>query len=484
MIHDPKSPSPEDRADSHTFKQLPSPDQAELERVLASLGLSPVGELKLVADLKTHLVIPAITVQSKASSTRYAALLASDGSVVVRLMSKAVRYLLEGWVPTQAQAHHAARQNTRAEDLPLPDRTQNENIPARCTARIARTCRGEEPISAARARQLIRADHAFLDDQGTLQRLCGECSRQSQEAVAEALANLRALSRAATNPKGFKPPFAPPGLQALRDSLPDYTGPGLEYLQAEAEPETAPRPAPSTQVPQRLKGSANWNETAWHGELTPGTAYALGVIAGDGTIREDRIVIELDPEDEDILVAVCRVLDADPSRIYRSSRSAASGMTSVTSVLSLSSPTAPRDALNKLGLKNPGRKDHLIQVPPSLSEDCFRGFLRGFLDTDGTVCQSRGRTPQLQFYSNSLSFLTVLRQRTGQLLGLPAIGFLYEGRLHQWVVSGVEAQTLAQWLWPEDQEWVGGLRKAERATELLVNLQSQRRAKPKRINLT
>ncbi|MBP1629077.1 MAG: hypothetical protein H6Q00_3552, partial [Holophagaceae bacterium] len=243
----PKEPHPRPFAgsdfSSQPFKVLPVPTAEAARKALDALGLHPLGEIQLVAEVSTRLIIPVVTAAAGAdgkSSTRYAALLADDQTVMVRLMTKALRYLHEGWIPTREQAYALARRRKMTPDLPLPDLKSTARIQAHCMAELSGTCRKDESITVERARQLIRIGQAYVDDEHTLQRICGECSRLDPTMVAQAQAKVLAAATHATNPTGTSDVPKPPGLEALRASLPDFAGTGLACIPP-PDPEEPPR---------------------------------------------------------------------------------------------------------------------------------------------------------------------------------------------------------------------------------------------------
>ncbi|WP_005034762.1 LAGLIDADG family homing endonuclease [Holophaga foetida] len=475
------------------FKCLPVPAPEAVQAALEALGLRPLGEVQLIAEVTTRLIIPVVTVVAGAagnSSTRYAPLLADDQTVAVRLLSKAMRFLREGWVPTHAQAHGQARRRQADPNLPLPHLRNTARIQSRCTAALAGTCRHEAPITVERARQLIRGGLAFRDDAECIQRICGECSRREVSTVARAQAQLQAAAAGASNPRGVFEAPEPPGLVALRAKLPDYTGPGLECLSVpeSAVAEKSAKPALTSSPAARQKGTANWNEQVWRGQWSPEMAYALGVIAGDGAIQPKRVVIELDERDQDVLVAVCHAVGADPSRIHPVKR--VNPGQSI--ALPLSSPVATPALLQRLGLSRPGHKDTAIDIPPGMPDIYLPDFLRGLVDTDGTVTRCGSNTAQMAIYSNSAKLIESLRQRVGHATGLPGLGFIWAPKNpgtgpgtsnHQWVVTGHQAKMLAHWIWPDHRTWIGGIRKARLAESLLKELTPSRKPKIKTLRL-
>ncbi|MBP1627113.1 MAG: hypothetical protein H6Q00_1588 [Holophagaceae bacterium] len=473
------------------FKCLPIPPEEAVQQVLTKMRLQALGEVQLVAEVSTRLLIPVVTVVAGASgknSTRYATLLAEDGIVVVRPLSKALPLLHEGWVPTQAQAYARARRRLGDPEQPLAHLKHTDRVPAHCMAELSTTCRHDHPITVERSRQLIRAGLAFQDDQQVIQRICGECCRKEAMAVATAQAKLATQAAEATNPRGISHFPCPPGLEALRAKLPAYDGLGLDGLLPQGPRPEPPGLPPASALPSsRKKGTANWNERVWQGAWSPGMAYALGVIAGDGTIQPNRVVIELDARDRDVLAAVCRAVKADPARICPVKRSTP-GEPGKSVALSLSSPVATPALLHRLGLTAPGPKDAAINVPPGLPDAYLPDFLRGLIDTDGTVTRCGTNTPQLALYSNAPQLLQNLRQRVGAALGLPGLGFIWAPknpsdapgtRNQMWVITGHQARLLAHWLWPDDRPWIGGKRKAQLAADLLKGLTLARRPKIK-----
>lgn len=206
-------------------------------------------------------------------------------------------------------------------------------------------------------------------------------------------------------------------------------------------------------------------ERAWTSEL----AHAVGVILGDGSITKDWITIELDQKDTDILQFVARAVSMPEAAIHMTHRKAKGGE-SRTATLKLCSRAAVKDLLTRTGLQRPGAKHHVIKIPPSLPDEFLPDFLRGLIDTDGTVVLPNRRSPQIVLYSNSLTMLQELQARCSPILNSPRLGAIHVGACrgtHMWVITGHEAKPLAEWLWPVSG-WVGGQRKAGEANEKVL----------------
>jgi len=212
-------------------------------------------------------------------------------------------------------------------------------------------------------------------------------------------------------------------------------------------------------------------------------AYSLGVCLGDGALHKDWLTVELGLKDRDILEAVAQTVGIPESAIRITQRRKEGEIVCATSTLKLCSRSMVRDLLERTGLPAPGAKHSTIRVPPELPDACLPDFLRGLIDTDGTIVKAKKRSPQVVLYSNSLGLLQELQTRIGPLLGSVRLGAIHEGACrgtHMWAVTGHEAQSLVAWLWPSTGGWVGGKRKALEAVHKVLAWVPRRRARAKR----
>lgn len=448
------------------------------EHVPANIGVSTTQSLTLVADFDLRIILPVVEISYPGSSAfrRLAILLASDGNPVARDLAHAMDWLRNGCIPTRAEAYHAARIARKPLDFPLRYLKQGDCLQAICEAVASQQCRGVGSLGVCRARQVIQQGRGFLDDGGVLRWICGSCAQ----------------GKGLLPWKGFRD-----GSESARDPF------GLEWGHSKGPRvmvTLTPRPSHSSRTsaipkadvipPVRRKGQARWDEEAFSRPWFFNLAYAMGVIAGDGAIRSDRIVVELAAQDRDILEAVCSALGADPTRICEVRRKA---QKVPTMKIALSSPVAPAQLLDRLGLAKFGPKHEVLVIPPDLPDGVLGDFVRGFLDADGSVHQCKDRSPMIQLHSNSRALLDQLRARIAPLVGSPLLGALHrpsgtdaKGRPRKgWAlaITGYEAQDVARWLWPSNRRWVGGSRKYNLARHLILGWKPRRARKAKRRNL-
>lgn len=217
-------------------------------------------------------------------------------------------------------------------------------------------------------------------------------------------------------------------------------------------------------------------------DWTPEMAYAIGVCLGDGSIHQDWITIELGEKDRDILEAVAQAVGIPDEAIRVTTREIVGKGSARTATLKLCGRSTVRDLLARTGLSNPGAKHTLIRVPPEFPDSFLPDFLRGLVDTDGTVVAPARRSPQLVLYSNSLELIQELQARVSPLVGSIRLGAVHEKACrgtHMWVICGHEARTLTQWLWPSTG-WVGGRRKAGAAEKKVLGWVPRRAPRAKK----
>jgi hypothetical protein len=212
-------------------------------------------------------------------------------------------------------------------------------------------------------------------------------------------------------------------------------------------------------------------------------AYAIGVCLGDGSIHKNWITIELGAKDRDILESVAKVVGMPDAAIRTTIRTKDGKAPCETATLKMCGRAAVRDLITRTGLNAPGAKHAEIRVPPELPDAWLPDFMRGLVDTDGTVVKAENRSPQVVIYSNSLCLLQQLQSRIGPLLDSVRLGAIHPGACrgtHMWAISGHEAKSLVAWLWPSSGGWIGGKRKALEASKKVMTWVPRRRARLKK----
>ena len=239
-------------------------------------------------------------------------------------------------------------------------------------------------------------------------------------------------------------------------------------------------------MPSARRGAVRWDWDrsvfASHRDWTPEMAYTVGVCLGDGAIYKDWVAIELGQKDRDILEAVAQAVGIPEAAIRVTTRKIAGKGSATTATLKLCSRSAVRDLLARAGLSGPGAKHTRIQVPPTLPDDFLPDFLRGLIDTDGTVVAPARRSPQIVLYSNSLDLIQELQARVSPLVGSVRLGAIHPQACrgtHMWVICGHEARALTTWMWPASG-WVGGRRKAAVAAQKVMGWIPRRAARAKK----
>ena len=272
----------------------------------------------------------------------------------------------------------------------------------------------------------------------------------------------------------------------MAKAIPTTTLPSsLSAREAELPPDT------HSSVPVQFAPPAHRSAVRWDWDRrvfapdrdwTPAMAYTVGVCLGDGAIHQDWVTIELGSRDRDILEAVAQAVGISEAAIRVTTRTIAGKGNATTATLKLCGRSTVRDLLARTGLSHPGAKHTRILVPPTLPDDFLPDFLRGLVDTDGTVVAPARRSPQIVLYSNSLDLLQELQARLSPLVGSVRLGAIHEKACrgtHMWVICGHEARTLTAWMWPASG-WVGGRRKAEAAAQKVMGWIPRRAARAKK----
>ena len=172
--------------------------------------------------------------------------------------------------------------------------------------------------------------------------------------------------------------------------------------------------------------------TEWDGPLDFGQGYLLGLLVGDGTLKQDAAVLSAWPAQAvangDFVGPRAGIralmIEAEKAALALPHRSDFKGWTAVSGRdewrLSL---TALRDLAFSLGM-SPGDKE----VTPALektSSETYRGFLRGFFDTDGSVQGSQHKGVSVRLSQSNLARLEAVQR---MLLRLGITSTIYANR--------------------------------------------------------
>jgi len=147
-------------------------------------------------------------------------------------------------------------------------------------------------------------------------------------------------------------------------------------------------------------------DSLYSANLSPESAYILGLIASDGTIgRNNSIRIGLQSSDEYLLESI-----ADWLHIRKPIRRQHEHCEM--SYITIHSKQICVDVMRLLGLTSAGKKDSLVQFPVSISKDLYNSFLLGYFDGDGSVGvrEDQWNYPRASIASNSLSMLTSIKE--------------------------------------------------------------------------
>ena len=170
-------------------------------------------------------------------------------------------------------------------------------------------------------------------------------------------------------------------------------------------------------------------DTHWDGALSEEQGYLLGLLVGDGTLKQDAAVLSVWPQ----VVAVnagsgggCHALMAEALRCAASlpHRADFTGWSEVAGRNEFRLKSAAlRDLAFALGMQ-PGDK----AITPALeraSSDAYRGFLRGFFDADGSVQGSQAKGGSVRLAQSDLPRLQAVQR---MLLRLGILSRLYRDR--------------------------------------------------------
>jgi ribonucleoside-diphosphate reductase alpha chain len=168
----------------------------------------------------------------------------------------------------------------------------------------------------------------------------------------------------------------------------------------------------------------------WPGELTEGEGYLLGLLVGDGVLKEEAAVLSVWTKEQvvhglplengasSIMELVLRYAEDLPHR------SDFSGWCPVKGRSEFRLKSAPLKVLaERMGLR-PERKTITPEIERA-SSDGYRGFLRGLFDCDGLVQGSRDKGVSIRLAQSDLELLRAVQR---MLLRLGIVSTIYEER--------------------------------------------------------
>ncbi|MBI2267805.1 MAG: ribonucleoside reductase class II, partial [Armatimonadetes bacterium] len=172
----------------------------------------------------------------------------------------------------------------------------------------------------------------------------------------------------------------------------------------------------------------------WKGSYTEGEGYLLGLLVGDGTLKADKAVLSVwNPETRAVVNGSPEVAMPGVLTVMQTALEYAQALphrADFRGWMAVPGRTENRMSLGhvkklaaELGM-SPGSKD-ITPVMERASSDFYRGFLRGFFDSDGSVQGSQTKGVSVRLAQSDRDRLLAVQR---MLLRLGIASTVYEGR--------------------------------------------------------
>ncbi|MCR4418902.1 MAG: TSCPD domain-containing protein [Clostridia bacterium] len=168
----------------------------------------------------------------------------------------------------------------------------------------------------------------------------------------------------------------------------------------------------------------------WPGELTEGEGYLLGLLVGDGVLKEDTAVLSVWAREQAVPGLTSEsgagsIMELALSyAVNLPHRSGFRGWFPISGRSEFRLKSAPLKTLaERMGLR-PGKKTVTREIERASSEG-YRGFLRGLFDSDGSVQGSQEKGASIRLAQSNLELLKAVQR---MLLRLGIVSTVYEER--------------------------------------------------------
>jgi hypothetical protein len=186
--------------------------------------------------------------------------------------------------------------------------------------------------------------------------------------------------------------------------------------------------------------------------LTPNAAYILGYTYADGSISQDQstLTFHCTQADDQLIRDIIQELDSTHKISDRAAYSGKRNLKARPSTgVQISHSLLVKSLVDKYGLQP--NKSNLDLPLPTIPDDVFNHFTRGFSDGDGTVAVNNRQDMGFGLYA-TFKFLTSLQRAIVRLVGVPELAvsprtdckYLYECRWQ----SRTDLLKLYYWLYP------------------------------------